>query len=78
MNEKINIRDTKNMFELLVDKKVSITLKNQENTKINGLLAHQTQFELLVKVNVKSKETGKKSEKLRVIPKHSVLIAKEI
>lgn len=77
MESEYNIRDTKNMFELLVEKKITIILKNQEETKITGTLVHQTQFELLLKVNVKSKDTGKVTEKVRIIPKHSVLIAKE-
>ncbi|OHO42552.1 hypothetical protein HMPREF2586_00065 [Staphylococcus sp. HMSC034G07] len=77
MSNEYNIRDTKNMFELLVNKRVTITLKDQKETQITGVLVHQTQFELLLKANVKSKETGETLEKLRIIPKHSVLIVKE-
>lgn len=77
MSGKINVRDTKNMFELLIDKKITITLKNQEESKIVGVLLHHTQFEILIKSKVSSSKTGEVAEKIRIIPKHSILIAKE-
>ena len=39
-------------------------------------MLHHTSFEVLMNVNVKLK-TGETVEKMRVIPKHSILIAKE-
>lgn len=76
--EKNNIyKDTKHMYELLVGKKVTFTLRNDKESKVTGVLLHQTQFELLIKVKVTAKNTGEISEKLRIVPKHSVLIAKE-
>lgn len=77
MSKNYNFKDTKHMFELLIDKRVSITLRNEAETKVVGTFIHQTQFEVLVKVKVKLK-TGEEDEKLRIIPKHSILIAKEI
>ncbi|WP_436870424.1 hypothetical protein [Staphylococcus shinii] len=76
MSNKYNIKDTKHMFELFVNKQVSITLKNEKETKITGTLIHQTQFEVLIKVKVKIK-TGEEEERLRIIPKHSILFATE-
>lgn len=76
MTKEYDIKETKNIFELLRNKEVIIVLNNESETKVGGVMLHHTSFEVLMNVNVKLK-TGETVEKMRVIPKHSILIAKE-
>ena len=75
MTNEYDLKKTKNIFEILRDKEVVILLNNESETKFIVML-HHTSFEVLTNVKVKLK-TGEIVEKLRVIPKHSILIAKE-
>lgn len=76
MTNEYDLKKTKNIFEILRDKEVVILLNNESETKFIGVMLHHTSFEVLMNVKVKLK-TGEIVEKLRVIPKHSILIAKE-
>lgn len=76
MDQNYNIKNTKQLFEVFRDKEIIIYLNNEKETKVSGTMIHHTSFEVLMNVNVKLK-TGETVEKMRVIPKHSILIAKE-
>ncbi|MDG0844445.1 hypothetical protein M4L39_13585 [Staphylococcus equorum] len=76
MDQNFDIKNTKQLFEVFRDKEIIIYLNNEKETIVSGTMIHHTSFEVLMNVKVKLK-TGEKVEKLRVIPKHSILIAKE-
>lgn len=76
MNKNYDLKNTKQLFEIFRDKEIVIHLNNEEETKISGTMLHHTSFEVLMNVKVKLK-SGEVGEKLRIIPKHSILIVKE-
>ncbi|RIM90994.1 hypothetical protein BU104_12750 [Staphylococcus xylosus] len=76
MNQNYDIKNTKQIFEIFRDKEIIIYLNNEKETKVSGTMIHHTSFEVLMNVKVKF-QNGKEGEKLRLIPKHSILIVKE-
>lgn len=79
MEIKYDLSQTKQMYSLFVNEKVTIFLNEGSDVKLTGVLLHQTTYELLIEVKVKVK-TDKgtiETEKLRIIPKQSVLYLKE-
>ncbi|MCD8845195.1 hypothetical protein [Staphylococcus gallinarum] len=79
MEIKYDLSKTKQMYSLFVNEKVTVFLNGETEQKITGILLHHTMYELLIKVKVKVKtsEGTKEAEKLRLIPKHSILYLKE-
>lgn len=76
MNKNRDFKDIKHIFEIFRNKDIVIHLNNEDETKISGKMLHHTSYEILLNVKVKLK-SGEVAEKLRIIPKHSILIVKE-
>jgi hypothetical protein len=76
---KYDLKQTKHLYQLFIDQKVVVYLNNKPDEKLTGILLHQTSFDILIKVKVKVKTANEviEKEKLRLIPKHSILYLKE-